>query len=179
MDVIDTFLATFIAYIDSGFGLLAGDVAYLSTTLIAIDITLAGLFWALSQNTHVIAGLLKKVLYVGFFAFIIGNFSLLAGIVFDSFAELGVTAGGGTMTADDLQRPGFIAGVGLDAGQPCQLCSGSQTGVVITAGQCLAHQPLGGDWIGGDVCAQHLHRDLAAERGLQAEVDIRHRPATQ
>ena len=40
MDVIDTFLATFIAYIDSGFGLLAGDVAYLSTTLIAIDITL-------------------------------------------------------------------------------------------------------------------------------------------
>ena len=36
MDVIDTFLATFIAYIDSGFGLLAGDVAYLSTTLIAI-----------------------------------------------------------------------------------------------------------------------------------------------
>mgnify|MGYP000942091663 CR=1 FL=1 len=25
MDVIDTFLATFIAYIDSGFGLLAGE----------------------------------------------------------------------------------------------------------------------------------------------------------
>ncbi len=118
MDVIDTFLATFIAYIDSGFGLLAGDVAYLSTTLIAIDVTLAGLFWALSQNTDVIAGLLKKVLYVGFFAFIIGNFSLLAGIVFDSFAELGVTAGGGTMTAADLLRPGFIAGVGLEAAQP-------------------------------------------------------------
>jgi type IV secretion system protein TrbL len=118
MDVIDTFLATFIAYIDSGFGLLAGDVAYLTTTLIAIDITLAGLFWALSQNTDVIAGLLKKVLYVGFFAYLIGNFSLLANIVFDSFAELGVTAGGGTMTADDLLRPGFIASVGLDAGQP-------------------------------------------------------------
>ena len=118
MDVIDTFLATFIAYIDSGFGLLAGDVAYLTTTRIAIDITLAGLFWALSQNTDVIAGLLKKVLYVGFFAFIIGNFALLANIVFDSFAELGVTAGGGAMTAADLLRPGFIAGVGFDAAQP-------------------------------------------------------------
>lgn len=118
MNVIDTFLATFIAYIDSGFGLLAGDVAYLSTTLIAIDITLAGLFWALSQNTDVIAGLLKKVLYVGFFAFIIGNFSLLANIVFDSFAELGVTAGGGTMTAADLLRPGFIASVGFNAAAP-------------------------------------------------------------
>ena len=63
MGVIDTFLATFIAYIDSGFGLLSGDVAYLTTTLIAIDITLAGLFWALSQNTDVIANLLKKVLF--------------------------------------------------------------------------------------------------------------------
>ncbi|MEM9178068.1 MAG: P-type conjugative transfer protein TrbL [Pseudomonadota bacterium] len=118
MGVIDTFLATFIAYIDSGFGLLAGDVAYLTTTLIAIDITLAGLFWALSHNTDVIAGLLKKVLYVGFFAFIIGNFALLANIVFDSFAELGVTAGGGAMTAADLLRPGFIANVGFDAAAP-------------------------------------------------------------
>ncbi|MBI1394325.1 MAG: P-type conjugative transfer protein TrbL [Alphaproteobacteria bacterium] len=118
MDVIDTFLATFIAYIDSGFGLLAGDVAYLTTTLIAIDITLAGLFWALSQNTDVIGALLKKVLYVGFFAFIIGNFSILANIVFDSFAELGLTAGGGTMTAADLLRPGFIASVGFDAAEP-------------------------------------------------------------
>lgn len=118
MDVIDTFLATFIVYIDSGFGLLAGDVAYLTTTLIAIDITLVGLFWALSQNNDVIASLLKKVLYVGFFAFIIGNFALLASIVFDSFAELGIKAGGGTMTASDLLRPGYIASVGFEAAQP-------------------------------------------------------------
>ncbi|MEO1662081.1 MAG: P-type conjugative transfer protein TrbL [Pseudomonadota bacterium] len=130
MGVIDTFLATFIVYIDSGFGLLAGDVAYLTTTLIAIDITLAGLFWALSQNTDIIANLLKKVLYVGFFAFIIGNFALLANIVFDSFAELGVTAGGGTMTAADLLRPGFIASVGFDAAQPLLAEIGDMLGPV-------------------------------------------------
>ena len=118
MDVIDTFLATFIAYIDTGFGLLAGDVAYLSTTLIVIDITLAGLFWAMSQNADVMAGLIKKVLYVGFFAFVIGNFSFLANVIFESFAELGVTAAGGTLTAADLLRPGFVAGVGFSAAQP-------------------------------------------------------------
>ena len=118
MDVIDTFLATFIAYIDTGFGLLAGDVAYLSTTLIVIDITLAGLFWAMSQNADVMAGLIKKVLYVGFFAFVIGNFSFLANVIFDSFAELGMTAVGGAMTAADLLRPGFVAGVGFSAAQP-------------------------------------------------------------
>ena len=41
--VIDTFLNTFTTYIDSGVGLIKGEVAYLSTTLIVIDITLAGL----------------------------------------------------------------------------------------------------------------------------------------
>ena len=42
--VIDTFLGVFTSYIDSGFGLLGGEVGFLSTTLIAIDVTLAGLF---------------------------------------------------------------------------------------------------------------------------------------
>ena len=130
MDVIDTFLATFIAYIDSGFGLLAGDVAYLTTTLIAIDITLAGLFWALSQNSDVIAGLLKKVLYVGAFAFIIGNFSLLAGIVFDSFAGLGLKAAGSTLSAEDLIRPGHIAGTGLAAATPLLIEAGELLGPI-------------------------------------------------
>ncbi|OZB19112.1 MAG: P-type conjugative transfer protein TrbL [Hyphomonas sp. 34-62-18] len=130
MDVIDTFLATFIAYIDSGFGLLAGDVAYLTATLIVIDITLAGLFWALSENSDVIAGLIKKVLYVGFFAFIIGNFSLLAGIVFDSFAQLGLTAGGSVMTAEDLLRPGFVAGIGFEAATPLLEEIGEMTGPI-------------------------------------------------
>lgn len=118
MDVIDRFLETFIAYIDSGFGLLAGDVAYLVSTLIVIDITLAGLFWALSAQTDVIAALLKKVLYVGFFALILGNFPLLSGILFESFAELGIRAGSGTLTAADLLRPGYIAGVGFEAASP-------------------------------------------------------------
>ena len=44
--VIDGFLQVFTSYIDSGFGLLGGDVAFLATTLIVIDVTLAALFWA-------------------------------------------------------------------------------------------------------------------------------------
>jgi type IV secretion system protein TrbL len=118
ISVIDQFLATFTGYIDSGFGLLAGDVAYLTTTLIAIDIALAGIFWALADNTNVLGQLLKKVLYVGFFAFIIGNFSLLASIIFDSFAGLGLKAAGAGMTHDDLMRPGFVAATGFDASRP-------------------------------------------------------------
>ncbi|MGY4485204.1 type IV secretory pathway TrbL component [Bradyrhizobium sp. LM3.2] len=44
--VIDQFLETFTRYIDSGFGLVGGEVGYLATTLAAIDLTLAGLFWS-------------------------------------------------------------------------------------------------------------------------------------
>ena len=116
--VIDTFLNTFTTYIDSGFGLVKGDVGFLSSTLIAIDITLAGLFWAWGADEDVMQRLIKKTLYIGFFAFIIGNFNNLAGIVFNSFAGLGLKAGGSSLSTTSFLQPGRIAQVGLDAGQP-------------------------------------------------------------
>ena len=120
--VIDRFLDTFSRYIDSGFGLLHGEVAFLTATLIVIDMTLAGLFWAMShatgQGEDVIAKLIRKVLYVGAFAYIIGNFNWLAGIVFRSFAGLGLTASGSTLSMGNFLQPGRLAKVGIDAGAP-------------------------------------------------------------
>jgi type IV secretion system protein TrbL len=116
--VIDTFLGVFQSYIDSGFGLLGGEVAFLSTTLIAIDVTLAGLFWAWGADEDVLQRLVKKTLYIGTFAFIIGNFSALATIVFESFAGLGLQASGGAMSIADFMKPGTIAAKGLEAGKP-------------------------------------------------------------
>jgi type IV secretion system protein TrbL len=118
LNVIDRFMAAFIQYIDSGFGLLRGDVAFLTSTLVGIDITLAGLFWAMGGENDVIGRFLKKILYVGAFALIIGSFSTLADIIFKSFAQAGITAGGGKLSADDLLRPGFIAQAGFDAAKP-------------------------------------------------------------
>ncbi|MEL6237291.1 MAG: P-type conjugative transfer protein TrbL [Pseudomonadota bacterium] len=118
LNVIDQFVATFSTYIDSGFGLLAADVAFLTTALITIDITLAGLFWAMGPDSDVIAKFLKKVLYVGFFALLLDNFSFLSNIIFQSFAQLGLNATGGTITADDIMKPGFVAATGFDAAYP-------------------------------------------------------------
>jgi len=118
LNVIDRFMAAFIQYIDSGFGLLGGDVAFLTTVLVGIDITLAGLFWAMGGEDDIIGRFLKKILYVGAFALILGTFSTLADIIFRSFAGLGITAGGGTMSADDLLRPGFVASTGFEAAKP-------------------------------------------------------------
>ena len=121
--VIDRFLDVFLRYIDSGFGLLGGEVRFLTATLVLIDMTLAGLFWAMSHagggaGDEVIAKLVKKVLYVGAFAYIIGNFNSLASIVFRSFAGLGLTASGSGMTQAQFLQPGQLAKVGVDAGRP-------------------------------------------------------------
>lgn len=116
--VIDTFLGVFTGYIDSGFGLLGGEVGFLSSTLIVIDVTIAALFWAWGADEDVLQRLVKKTLYIGVFAYIIGNFSSLATILFDSFAGLGLKASGGGMALADFMKPGTVAGTGLDAGAP-------------------------------------------------------------
>ncbi|KQX19190.1 MULTISPECIES: P-type conjugative transfer protein TrbL [unclassified Sphingomonas] len=118
LNVIDQFMTAFTTYIDSGFGLLGGDVRFLTATLIALDITLAGLFWALGGEDNVIGRFLRKILYIGTFAFILNNFSTLADIIFRSFAQAGLTAGGGTLSAADLLRPGRLAGTGYQAAWP-------------------------------------------------------------
>ena len=120
--IIDQFLITFATYIDSGFGLLRGEVAFLTATLIVIDMTIAGLYWAMShatgQGEDVIAKLLRKVLYVGAFAYILNNFNWLASIVFRSFAGLGITATGSAITMENFLQPGRLAKTGIDAGAP-------------------------------------------------------------
>uniref|UniRef100_Q11FW9 TrbL/VirB6 plasmid conjugal transfer protein n=1 Tax=Chelativorans sp. (strain BNC1) TaxID=266779 RepID=Q11FW9_CHESB len=116
--VIDDFLSVFTSYIDSGFGLLGGEVAFIATTLIVIDVTLAALFWSWGADDDIIARLIKKTLFVGVFAYLISNWNSLARIVFESFAGLGLQASGTGFSEQDLMRPGLVAQTGLDAARP-------------------------------------------------------------
>ena len=93
-------------------------MAFLTTALVTIDIVLAGLFWAFGNLDNIVVGFLKKVLYIGFFALLLNQFPLLANIIFESFAQLGLNATGGTITAADLLRPGFVANTGFTAAHP-------------------------------------------------------------
>jgi type IV secretion system protein TrbL len=116
--VIDRFLEIFTRYIDSGFGLLGSEVAFLATTLIVIDVTLAALFWSWGADDDIVARLVKKTLFVGVFAYLISNWNSLARIVFESFAGLGLRASGTGLSPADFLRPGRVAQVGIDAGRP-------------------------------------------------------------
>ena len=127
LSVIDRFTDVFSRYIEGGFGLLHGEVAFLTATLVVIDMTLAGLFWAMGHE-EVIAKLIKKTLYVGAFAFIITNFSQLSSIIFRSFAGLGLTATGSTLTQAQLLQPGHIASIGVDAARPLMTQMGQLAG---------------------------------------------------
>ena len=103
-------------------------MAFLTTALIGIDVTLAALWWALDADQDLLGRLIKKVLYVGAFAFILGNFDTLADIIYRSFSSLGITAGGGKLSADDLMHPGKIAGTGFTAGWPLLSAAGGMMG---------------------------------------------------
>lgn len=116
--VIDSFLAVFTGYIDSGFGLLGGEVGFLSSTLIAIDVTIAALFWAWGTDEDVLQRLVRKTLYIGMFAWIVGHFAQLADILFRSFAALGLKASGSSLSLAGFLKPGMLAATGLEAAKP-------------------------------------------------------------
>ncbi|MDB5581668.1 MAG: trbL [Bradyrhizobium sp.] len=115
--VIDRFLDLFSRYIDSGFGLIHGEVGFLASSLIVIDVTLAFLFWTWGEGEDIVARLVRKTIHVGFFAFLIANWNGLAKIIYLSFSGIGLKAAG-SGGADDLLHPGKIAQIGLDAGKP-------------------------------------------------------------
>lgn len=126
--VIDRFFEVFSRYIDSGFGLLGGEVAFIATSLIVIDVTLAALFWAWGPSDDILARLVKKTLFVGFFAFLIGNFHRLSEIVFASFAGLGLKGSGTALSTEDFLRPGKLAEAGIDAGRPMLMAAAEMSG---------------------------------------------------
>jgi type IV secretion system protein TrbL len=114
VSIIDHFLAVFSQYIDSGFGLISGDVGFLVATLVGIDSTLAALAWALGED-DVIQAFAKKILYVGIFAFILNNWQSLTAAVFNSFAQLGLKASGSGLSYSTFLQPGQLAHAGVQA----------------------------------------------------------------
>jgi type IV secretion system protein TrbL len=111
--LINQFLARIFGAIDSGFDLIAGDVNHLFNMLIVLNIVLAGLWWAYGSR-DAIEGLLRRVLMIGFFAFVLTNWAALTDMVFNSFAILGLKAGGDRLSLAEFMNPGRVALLGVD-----------------------------------------------------------------
>ncbi len=111
--IVNSFLDQFMAVADSGFGLIRGDVNFVLNALITISIALAGAQWALAVEAP-LAPFFRKVLFIGFFAFLINNWESLATAINESGAMLGLRAGGGSLSLADLHNPGRVASIGVE-----------------------------------------------------------------
>lgn len=112
--VIDRFLNIFSAFIDSGFGLIEGDVFYLTSALIVISLTMAALFWAFDENGQVLVPFIRKVLMIGFFAYLLNDWQRLTETIAHSFTRIGLKAAGDPISVTDFFRPGAVAQKGMD-----------------------------------------------------------------
>ena len=112
---LDDFLNKFRTQVDAGFGLIQGDVSAVLATLVVISITITAILWAIDENQNVLASLVRKVLLVGFFAFLVAQWPSLAATVVNGFAALGLKAGGGTMDVTTFtQSPSKIVIAGIN-----------------------------------------------------------------
>ena len=137
-------------------------MAFLTATLVVIDVTLAGLYWAMGGHEDVIARLIKKTLYIGTFAFIITNFSALSSMLFRSFAGLGLLATGSQVSPADFLHPGRLASIGVDAARPILHQIGDLTGFPEVFLNLATHRGAVPRLAGGD--RQLLHPGGAALR---------------
>jgi type IV secretion system protein TrbL len=96
--VLDDFLNKFKTQVDAGFGLIQGDVSGVLATLVTISIVITAILWAIDETQNVLAGLVRKVLLVGFFAWLVAQWHTLSTTVVNGFAALGLKAGGGAMS---------------------------------------------------------------------------------
>jgi type IV secretion system protein TrbL len=111
---LDLFLNNFRSQVDSGFGLISGDVQTVLGTLVVISIAVTAILWAIDENQNVLASFVRKVLLVGFFAWLVSQWHTLSQTVVEGFVSLGLKAGGGAMAMSDfLNSPSKIVLQGI------------------------------------------------------------------
>src|SRR3989344_3324894 len=94
--------------VSAGFDALSGAVNGVFALMIALVVALTGIQWALSANREVLASGFGKVLLIGFFAYVINDWQALSQTLFSGFIQLGLAAGGGSLSQGDFLNPGEI-----------------------------------------------------------------------
>jgi len=112
-------LTAFISVFQSGYSRLQPSVNSLLKVLLGIEIVLAGLYWALGGGDRIV-GVLKKLLFLCCWIWIVQNFTYLASSFVDSLVQAGSLAGGSSSGKSLLLDPSKIAGYGL---APHMMCS--------------------------------------------------------
>jgi type IV secretion system protein TrbL len=116
-DILNDIANQYINAINSGFGLIKGDVAWILNVLIILSVLWSAAQWALSDD-QVIAQFARKIVYIGLFVWIVQNWQTLTDKLASSFMDLGLQAGGFEGPSYYTSQPGNIAYLGYTTAQP-------------------------------------------------------------
>ncbi len=105
-------MAVFSNTVTTGFAALVGPVNGIFGLMIALVVALTGIQWAVSSNRDALAGAFSKILLIGTFAYIINDWQGLSETIFAGFLQLGLTAGGGSISSADFLNPGAVIETG-------------------------------------------------------------------
>jgi|GEM_PF-326296 len=107
-------MAVFSDTVTAGFSALSGPVNGIFGLMIALVIALTGIQWAVSANRDVLASAFAKILLIGSFAYLINDWQALSETIFAGFLQLGLDAGGGSISPADFLNPGAIIETGWE-----------------------------------------------------------------
>lgn len=118
MNVLTLTLNNFLAVFALGYTHLAPATLKLALTLLAIEFVLFGIYFAFGAKNF--ADLFFKILFIGFWWWLINAFPTVMTMILNSFIAWGARAGGAAPAATSalLLNPSAIAGYGLIAAQP-------------------------------------------------------------
>src|SRR4051812_14645127 len=97
-------LQNFVGVFSGGYGRISGAAHALLAGLVGIDLLLMGFWWALGGGEQLVA-VFKKILYIGFWIWMVQAFPGLAKSFVDSLVSAGLTAGGGSVSLGQIMDP--------------------------------------------------------------------------
>jgi len=115
--VLTELLNNFLNVFSLGFGRIMPDARWLLSTLALIEIILAALWWAFKREDVVVA-FLQRTLWIGFFIYLVTQWPTIVNVISDSFATVGLRAGGNALSLTDFLDPSQIAHMGVVATAP-------------------------------------------------------------
>ncbi len=104
-------------FIDGAYANVHQPILFTATALMVIGIGLLGIIAAVDPTENLLASGIRKVFVFGFFLYLIDQWQLLTGTIYDSAIWLGLRASGNQLSVMDFQNVSGIARTGINLAQ--------------------------------------------------------------
>ncbi|MGD0819213.1 MAG: P-type conjugative transfer protein TrbL [Desulfomonilia bacterium] len=115
--ILTTVLNQLAGRLSLGYARILPDALVLMRYLVAIEIVIMGVFWALGKSDITVTAI-KKITAIGFFLWVVTEMKTLSHVLIMSFAQAGLVAGGNTITLSNLFDPSSIIDMGFRTTKP-------------------------------------------------------------